>query len=112
MKKSRKKHITVSAIKKDISLFFSSEEAKVLKKDVAEWGLTGAVIAAVMFRRAPAALSAGNEAVPDASLGHSDCMPQTHTSEAAPYDEVCKCGGHNSYMNPPTHVDSTVTVEG
>ena len=37
-----------SKIKKEVSLFLNSEEAKVLKKDIAKIGLTASVIAAIM----------------------------------------------------------------
>ena len=114
MKRTKKVVIDIANIKKDISLFFTSEEAKVLKKDVAQWGLTAGAIAAIMSLGAPAARAVSTEdgANPkDQSLGHNDVVVQQHTSVAV-YNETCRCGGHSSTVIPSAHADSVQNVTG
>lgn len=58
-------------IKKEISLFLSSEEAKILRKDVVKLGLTATAIATVMSQMAAAEAQVHNDAHGDSNY-HQD----------------------------------------
>ena len=106
-------------IKKEISQFLSSEEAKVLKKDIAKLGLTASVIASIIAQaqdtQAQGHTDHGDVAHGD-HLSHSDDTyhtddahsdASTHTSHndatgahsSYPiYDPARNRGGHNSTL--------------
>jgi hypothetical protein len=105
MKKTSRRRIQLPHIKKDITLFFSSEEAKILKQDIAKWGLTAAGIAAAMSAASAFAQSPEDGSLPpQQALLHTSATVPTHTSVSV-YDPVCQCGGHSSNTYP-THTDS------
>lgn len=120
-------------IKKEISFFLSSEEAKVLRKDVAKIGLTAGIISSIIAQ-ASNAQAWHNDAHADHS-SHSDTHSDTathidshtdasghidhnngvndpfgtHTSVAAVYDGANRRGGHNSglsHRNTVVHSDA------
>lgn len=120
-----------SKIKKEVSLFLNSEEAKVLKKDIAKIGLTASVIAAIMSEITEAQVhnehtdsphydghSSGHDDHDEHqdSITHTDGSHDDHTdgvhgdhdnhtehSSQPVYDGVNKRGGHSSQM---IHADS------
>jgi hypothetical protein len=78
-----------SKIKKEVSLFLNSEEAKVLKKDIAKIGLTASVIAAIMHQ------------ITDAQAQHSEHDDNPHTD--------AHTSGHEDHDQ---HLDSTEHTDG
>jgi hypothetical protein len=121
-----------SKLKKDISLFLTSEEAKVLKKNVAKLGLTASAIAMIMaqqVREASAdihsdshndgtthgdhtshtdgAIHTDGHANHTNHADHYDGTTAVHSSTAAAYDSVNRRGGHNSRETlVPIHTDT------
>ncbi len=110
-------------IKKDIGLFLTSEEAKVLKKDIAKLGLSAAAIAVIMAQAMDSGAAEHVDSHGDSSThgdhtSHTDGASHTdghgnhddhtnvhtdnpmgkHYSTAADYDTANRRGGHNSYM--------------
>lgn len=79
-----------SKIKKEVSLFLNSEEAKVLKKDIAKIGLSASVIAAIMSQITEA--QAQHDEHTDNP--HSDSHDSGHTS-------------HTEHLDSTQHTDST-----
>ena len=120
----------IPKIKKEISLFLNSEEAKVLKKDIAKLGLAASVIAGIM---AQAQNSQAAEDHSDSSTTHTDntgphsshtdhssssphdsgsvhsnCHSDAdgaHSSKAA-YNDAENKGGHNSKLVHANHCDN------
>ncbi len=121
----------IPKIKKEISLFINSEEAKILKKDIAKLGLAASVIAGIMAQaqNSQAVDHTDSSAGHDNSTGphndhtahssetphsnnpnhtncHSDALGQ-HNSQAV-YDDVENKGGHNSHLEHlNSHCDAT-----
>ncbi|MBN3040769.1 MAG: hypothetical protein JW867_06540 [Candidatus Omnitrophica bacterium] len=79
-----------SKIKKEISLFINSEEAKMLKKDVAKLGLTASVIAAIMMQaqEAQAYHQDGHES------GHGDSHSDGDVHSGSHSDSHSDSSGH------------------
>ncbi|MCG8432185.1 MAG: hypothetical protein MJA29_13570 [Candidatus Omnitrophica bacterium] len=89
--------------KKEISLFLSSEEAKVLKKDIAKIGLTAGAIAVIMAQSVDAEGFHGNSH--DDAEGHSD--HSNHSSSHADSQDHGDSTTHSSaHGNHADHADS------
>ena len=101
-----KNEVLMKNIKKDICLFFTSEEAKILKKDIVKLGLSATTIAMVMGQQGVShAKSPEDGASPDVSICHSDAVMVQHSSVPV-YDEECRCGGHSSTIIGTTHINN------
>ncbi len=87
----------IPKIKKEISLFINSEEAKVLKKDIAKLGLAASVIAGIMAQ--------AQSSQAQAHVDHSD-----HTDNSVHTDSVGPHTSHDSHVDghadSSTHTDS------
>lgn len=122
-------------IKKEISLFLTSQEAKVLKKNIVKLGLTASVIAAIIAQTqdASAAIThndshadghtdSHNDTVAhidthsdthssthsDATVcSHDDHGNSTHSSVPAAYNPIQRTGGHSSNISHTDHADFT-----
>ena len=69
-------------IKKEISLFLSSEEAKMLKSNVVKLGLSAGVIAAIMAQAADARAQAHSDSAHgDHNDGHDDSHSDSHSDD-------------------------------
>ena len=118
-------------MKKDISLFLSSEEAKILRKDIVRLGLSAAAIAAIMAQISDAnAVTTHDDSHDDShndaihtshgdshddvhddaahfdhgdSVSHTDNAQAGHNSVPAPYDAVNRRGGHTSQYVHGSH---------
>jgi hypothetical protein len=87
-------------IKKEISLFLSSEEAKMLKKDVAKVGLSAAVIAAIMAQAADARAQAHDDSAHgDHNDGHDDAHTDSHSDGHADSHSDVHNDGHGSHSD-------------
>lgn len=86
----------IPKIKKEISLFLNSEEAKVLKKDIAKLGLAASVIAGILAQ------------AQNSQAAHSD--HSDHDSGAIHTDSVGHAS-HDSHTDGPTHSDSSTHVD-
>ena len=83
-----------SKMKKEVSLFLNSEEAKVLKKDIAKIGLSASVIAAIMHQ-ITTAQAQHDEHYDNPHGDHSDLTHSDHDSHG------------DSHTDGATHGDST-----
>ena len=96
-----------SKIKKDISMFLTSEEAKVLKKDIVKLGLTASAIATIIAQ-AQTAQSQHTDSHSDShadshddSVGHNDVHFDSHTDDTPHYDS-------HADSHTATHADAHV----
>lgn len=87
----------IRKLKKDISLFISSEEAKVLRKDVAKIGLTAGVIAAVIARASTARAQ------------HTDAHTDSHVDHAVHSDSHSDVLAHAD-SHTDSHSDAHTSV--
>ncbi len=103
--------------KKEISLFLSSEEAKVLKKDIAKLGLTASVLATIMAQtiNAQAAHDDGHDDSHNDALSHSDGADHSdhssHSDGAEHLDHADHADGHadGHIDHGDSHSDATGT---
>jgi len=87
----------IPKIKKEISLFLNSEEAKVLKKDIGKLGLAASVIAGILAQ------------AQNSQAAHSD--HSDHDSGVTHTDSVGPHASHDSHTDGPTHNDSASHVD-
>lgn len=89
-----------SKVKKDISLFLRSEEAKVLKKNVAKLGLTASAIAMIMAQQVQEA---------SAQTTHSDSHADStsHGDHTSHTDGASHTDAHNSHTSHADHTSGT-----
>ncbi len=120
----------IPKIKKEISLFLNSEEAKVLKKDIAKLGLAASVIAGIMAQARNTRAEDHTDSSDDHNdhndghndhTSHSSNVPHTdgsvhtnchsdavgsHSSHPVYLQEQNK-GGHNSHLEHKNHCNTT-----
>jgi hypothetical protein len=91
-----------SKIKKEISLFLTSEEAKVLKKNIAKLGLSAAAIAAIMAQMDSAQADHGDSH----SDGTSHTDGATHTDHADHGDGTSHDDSHDDHDDHSSHSET------
>lgn len=95
-----------SGLKKDISLFLRSEEAKVLKKNVAKLGLTASALAMIMVQQIKdAQAQTSHTDVHTDSEGHADSHSDGHSDSHS--DGPTHGDSHSSHTSHTSHTDGT-----
>ena len=89
--------------KKEISLFLSSEEAKVLKKDIAKIGLTAGAIAVIMAQSMDAEAFHSNSHNDGAGHSNHDSHSSSHGDANTHSDAVTHSDAHGNHAD---HGDS------